>query len=141
MVKILGPSGSQVCEPLECPVSTTIGQLKAKVELAGGMKAETLALCQASREDCYLKDGETLVSCGLPEELHALELSKLQTENDALVEMKKKETCRYSCCSPCQCQAAPLHCFELKTLLNSLILRQKSATPPQYFAPTTDWLR
>ena len=67
--------GDQLCQ-ITCDTSTSIRQLKAKVEVEGGLKAATLAIYLPEVAQ-PLGQNATLADCGLPSILIALTLHKI----------------------------------------------------------------
>jgi hypothetical protein len=68
-------SGDELCQ-IRCNTSTSILQLKAKVEVEAGVKAATLAIYLAEVTQ-PLRQNVTLADCGLPATLYAVTLHKI----------------------------------------------------------------
>ena len=86
---------------MRCRSSDTIAVVKVKVEVASGMKIETLALCLPSRET-PLGDTETVSANGMPSELYALVLQKKDLASIAGVPHAQLMDCELAqtCSSP-----------------------------------------
>jgi hypothetical protein len=79
-LSVLHPSGNKICD-LECPKVAAIGQLKMQVEVEGGLNAQTLALYLPEAEEA-LRDDVTLDEIGLPSELYAMVLHRVDIAKD-----------------------------------------------------------
>jgi hypothetical protein len=79
-VEIRRLSGNLACE-IVCSPSDSIGQIKAKVEAEAGFAPEMMSLLSPTC-DRPLGKNETLGSCGLPSELFAVILHKVNIASD-----------------------------------------------------------
>jgi hypothetical protein len=71
---VINPSGDLVCG-VSCSSSTSIPQLKTKIAAASGLQTDTMALYLPEADD-FLRDDESLRSCGMPSQMYAFALSK-----------------------------------------------------------------
>ena len=67
--------GDSVCQ-IGCHATSSVLQLKAKVEIEAGLKAETFSLYLPSQEE-PLGESQTVSACGMPSELYAIMLQKV----------------------------------------------------------------
>ena len=72
---VVTQGGNQVCR-ITCSSTTSIVELKVKVEVEAGLKAATLAI-YLPEVDRPLAESITLVGCGLPAKLYTLTLHKV----------------------------------------------------------------
>ena len=64
--------GDSVCQ-IGCHATSSVLQLKAKVEIEAGLRAETFSLYLPSKEE-PLGESQTVSACGMPSELYAVVL-------------------------------------------------------------------
>ena len=95
-------------------------QLKAKVEIEAGLKAETFSLYLPSQEE-PLGESQTVSACGMPSELYAIMLQKVVIADAAGVPASAltDEQLEKACASP-QAQAGDIiilkGCSQLRNL-------------------------
>ena len=103
-------SGDQLCQII-CSSSTSIRQLKSKVEVEAGLLAATMAI-YLPKVDRPLKQNATLTDCGLPSKLYVLTLHRIViTEMMDVNPSQLKDAQLAEACSTAEGKAGDIVCL------------------------------